>query len=71
MHREIGENAIFTIDKREFPRGRGVSLYLHVYIHLYTYTVYTYILEAYTMYCTGHMLSKQCNEESFLWMARL
>ena len=50
--------------------GRGVSLHLHVYIHLCTYTVYTCILEAYTVYRTGHMLSKQCNEESFLWMAR-
>ena len=45
---------------------RGVSLHLHVYIHLCTYTLYTYILEAYTVYCTGHMLSKQRNEESFL-----
>ena len=52
------------------PRPRGVSLHLHVYIHLCTYTVYTCILEAYTVYRTGHMLSKQCNEESFLWMAR-
>ena len=23
------------------------------------------------VYCTDHMLSKQCNEESFLWMTRL
>ena len=38
---------------------RGVSLRLHVYS------------EAYTVYCTDHMLSKQCNEESFLWMTRL
>lgn len=30
----------------------------------------TCILEAYTLYCTGHMLSKLCNEESFVWMAR-
>ena len=31
------------------PRPRGVSLHLHVYIHLCTYTVYTCILEAYTV----------------------
>ena len=46
--------------------GRGVSLHLHVYIHSCTYTVYTCILEAYTVYCTGHMLSKECSEESFV-----
>ena len=50
---------------------RGVSLHLHVYIHSCIYTVYTCILEAYTVYCTDHVLSKQCNEESFVWMARL
>ena len=48
--------------------ARGVSLHLHVYIHSCTYTVYTCILEAYTVYCTGHMLSKECSEESFVWI---
>ena len=30
-----------------------------------------YILEAYTVYYTGYILSKQCNKESFDWIARL
>ena len=45
---------------------RGVSLHLYVYIYSCTYTVYTCILKAYTMYRIGHMLSKECNEESFV-----
>ena len=39
--------------------GRASAPYmLPPYIHLCTYTVYTCILEAYTVYCTDHMLSK-------------
>jgi hypothetical protein len=45
---------------------RGVSLHLYVYIHLYIYTVYTYILQAYTIYYIDYILSKQYNKESFV-----
>ena len=58
----------YAIIKYNDPYIWCIVLALGVWAYTYTctYTVYTCILEAYTVYCTGHMLSKQCNEESRL-----